>query len=60
MLVGYALLLVTCFAGEYNCDSKPVSSAIYASRTECEWELNNQAFYYPKENLTCAEVRRPS
>lgn len=60
VLVGYALLAVSCFANDQDCDSKAVDNVVYASRAECEWELQNKSFYYSNVQLVCAEVKRPS
>lgn len=57
-LIGYALLLISCSSSGYECDSKPITQHIYSTRSECEWELSNQTFYYSKDHLICAEVRR--
>lgn len=58
MYLGYALLLVTCFGSDYNCETKQVSEQIYNSLSDCEWERENKSFYYDKTKLVCADVYR--
>lgn len=56
--IGFALMLVTCFAGDYNCDAKSVDGLVYPSKSACEFELNNQSAYRKREELECVELRR--
>lgn len=58
VVAGYVLALLTCFGSEYNCEIKQVTPEIYSTESGCEWELKNQAHYYPADKLHCAEVRR--
>jgi len=57
MFQGYVLAQIICYgSNSYDCKPKVIDTQIYASRSECEWQLQTKSAYY--SDLQCVGVER--
>lgn len=57
--IGWAIVAVTCFGGDYNCDIKAVVPTTYPTQQDCEWAKQTEQSMHPGKDLKCVEIQRP-